>query len=86
MKKSNQNIEIAIYQAPNGAIELQKSCDSNEVWANMNQISKLFERDKSVISKHIKNIFKEKELIKEEVVAIFATTSKHGAIKGKTKI
>lgn len=48
-------------------------------------MTRLFGRDKSVISRHIKNIFTEEELDKDEVVANFATTTKHGAIDGKTQ-
>ncbi len=48
-------------------------------------MTRLFGRDKSVISRHIKNIFAEEELDKDEVVANFATTTKHGALDGKTQ-
>ncbi len=48
-------------------------------------MTRLFGRDKSVISRHIKNIFAEEELDKDEVVANFATTTKYGAIDGKTQ-
>lgn len=47
-------------------------------------MSELFKRDKSVISRHIKNAFEE-ELKDEQVVAKFVTTSKHGAMEGKTQ-
>lgn len=52
---------------------------------NRNQIATLFGRDVKTIGKHINNVFKEGELDKEMVVAKFATTTKHGAIKGKTQ-
>ena len=48
-------------------------------------MTRLFGRDKSVISRYRKNIFAEEELDKDEVVANFATTTKHGAIDGKTQ-
>ncbi len=71
--------EIIIYQAKNGAIELKGDFNKdNVIWANLNQISKLFGRDKSVISRHIKNIFNGKELDKKSTVAIFATVQKEG--------
>ena len=54
------------------------------VWLNLEQMSQLFGRDKSVISRHIKNALSE-ELNDEVVIAKFATTSKHGAIEGKTQ-
>jgi len=51
----------------------------------MEQISLLFGRDRTVINRHINNIFKEGELIKKEVCAIFAHTTQHGAIKEKSQ-
>jgi death-on-curing family protein len=74
-----------IFQASNGALELKTDTDTDTIWASLDQISHLFNRDKSVISRHIKNIFKEEELEREVVVAFFATTTEHGAIKGKTQ-
>lgn len=78
-------MDLAIYQAENGALELKTDFNQETIWANLDQIALLFGRDKSVISRHIKNIFKEGELQKEVVVAKFATTTQHGAIKGKTQ-
>ena len=71
----------------NGELELQVnvSPDLETVWLNRDQMSDLFDRDIKTIGKHISNIFKEGELDKEVVVAKFATTTKHGAIKGKTQ-
>lgn len=54
------------------------------VWLNLEQMTELFKRDKSVISRHIKKALEE-ELKNEQVVAKFATTTKHGAIEGKTQ-
>ncbi|WP_223256096.1 RhuM family protein [Flavobacterium laiguense] len=53
--------------------------------AHSNQLSDLFNKDRTVISKHISNIFKENELDKEVVCTKFAHTTQHGAIKGKTQ-
>ena len=80
-----KNKELAVFQAENGALELRADEAKDTVWANLEQISVLFDRDKSVISRHISNIFKEEELNKDMVVAFFATTTQHGAIKGKTQ-
>jgi hypothetical protein len=46
--------------------------EKETVWLSLKQMSKLFRRDKSVISRHIKHIFEEGELVKEDVVAKFA--------------
>ena len=71
---------IIIYQAPNGAIELKGDFEKETVRANLDQIAEVFCRDKSVISRHIKNIYKDGELSEKEVVAFFATTTKHGFV------
>ena len=69
---------IEIYQGENGAIEFRGDLSHETIWANLDQIAKLFNRDKSGISRHIKNIFKSGELDKDSVVAIFATTASDG--------
>ena len=55
------------------------------VWLSLDQMAELFQRNKSTISRHIKNVFEEGELEKDVVVAKFATTTQHGAIEGKTQ-
>ena len=77
--------DIVIFK--NGELELQVnvSPDLETVWLNRDQMSDLFDRDIKTIGKHISNIFKEGELDKEVVVAKFSTTTKQGAIKGKTQ-
>ena len=69
---------IEIYQAENGEIEFRGDIQKETIWANLNQIAKLFGRDKSVISRHIKNIFKSGELDRDSVVAKIATTASDG--------
>lgn len=72
----NSNIEM--YQLEDGKTEINVQFEKDTVWLNLNQIVELFERDKSVISRHINNIFKEKELDKISVVAKNATTATDG--------
>ena len=72
--------QIEIYQIENGSTEIQVKLENETVWLSLNQITELFERDKSVISRHIKNIFKEKELDRNSVVAKNATTAADGKI------
>ena len=74
--------EIILFE--NQDVKLEVNLKDETVWLSLDQIAKLFDRDKSVISRHIKNILQE-ELFGEEVVAKFATTTKHGAIEGKTQ-
>lgn len=81
----NNKTELIIYESKDGNIKLDVNLESDTVWLSLEQMTKLFGRDKSVISRHIKNIFSEEELDKNEVVAKFATTTKHGAIEGKSQ-
>ena len=69
-----------IYQAENGALVLHTDAQQDTIWASLDQMAQLFARDKSVISRHIKNIFKDEELVKDSVVAFFATTASDGKI------
>ncbi|MCL2416382.1 MAG: virulence RhuM family protein [Bacteroidales bacterium] len=64
--------EVAIYQ-PDNSIHLEVLTDQETVWLTQAQMVMLFNRDKSVISRHIRNIFDESELEKEATVAYFAT-------------
>jgi prophage maintenance system killer protein len=70
--------EIIIYQAPDGSSELDVKVEKETVWLSLNQMASLFDRDKSVISRHIANIFKERELEQTAVVAKNATTASDG--------
>jgi len=70
--------QLVIYQGKSGAIEFRGDADKETIWANLNQIAELFERDKSVISRHIKNIFKSGELSEKATVAKIATVQKEG--------
>ena len=77
--------EIIIYQAEEVSTRIEVRIYNETVWLSMEEISFLFGRDRSVVNRHINNIFKERELNKEEVCAFFAHTTQHGAIKGKTQ-
>ncbi len=74
------NKNIIIYETNDGAINIDVKVDKDTVWLSLNQISSLFNRNKSTISRHIKNIFESDELEQHSVVAFFATT----AIDGKS--
>jgi prophage maintenance system killer protein len=69
---------IEIYQIEDGGTEISVHLDKDTVWLNLNQMVDLFQRDKSVISRHIGNIFRENELERSSVVAKNATTAKDG--------
>lgn len=68
----------AIYQAESGAIAFRGDFERETIWGSLNQIAELFGRDKSVISRHINNVFNSKELEPEAVVAKIATTASDG--------
>ena len=70
--------KIEIFQSSNGQIEFSGDTENRTVWASLDQIAKLFSRDKSGISRHIKNIFKSEELDKNSVIAKIATTANDG--------
>ncbi len=70
--------EIKIFQADDGKTEINVQLDNDTVWLSLNQMVDLFERDKSVISRHISNIFKEKELSQDATVAKYATVQNEG--------
>lgn len=78
--------EVIIYQSKEGKIEFKGDLEKDTVWGSLNQIADLFERDKSVISRHIKNIYKTKELKKESTVAKIATVQTEGNRKTKREI
>jgi hypothetical protein len=70
--------DILIYQSGDGQTKVDVRIDGETVWLSLKQIAELFQRDKSVISKHIKNVFEEGELDENSVVAKNATTAADG--------
>ncbi len=77
--------EIEIYKSPDGSTLVEVRFEGETVWLSQNQIAQLFERDRTVITKHLRNIFREGELDENVVSANFALATQHGAIKGKTQ-
>jgi len=75
-----ENNEIVIYTTSDGKETFEVNLKKDTVWLNLNQISELFNRDKSVISRHTKNIFDTEELNRKSVVAKFATTASDGKV------
>ena len=74
--------EIILYQ-PDDNIRLEVRMEDETVWLTQTQMALLFQRDRTVIGRHIKNIFEEGELNPSLVCAKFAHTTQHGAIKDK---
>jgi len=70
--------EILMYQTEDGQTKIDVRMEDETAWLSLNQMAELFQRDKSVISRHIKNVFAEGELDEKSVVANFATTAADG--------
>ena len=70
--------EVVIYQTEDGLTKLEVNLQDDTVWLSIDQMAELFQRDRSVIGKHIRNIFKEGELVKDSVWAKFAYTASDG--------
>ena len=70
--------DIILYRTEDGADEIRLRLDGQTVWLSLTQIADLFDRDKSVISRHLKTIFEDGELDRNSVVAEYATTAADG--------
>ena len=85
--KKGENIkDIVIYQAKSGKIEFRGDFERNTIWGNINQIGELFGVQKAAVSKHMKNIFNDKELDKKATVSILETVQMEGTRKVSRRI
>ena len=75
--------QIIIYQTDNGNTAIDVRLENETVWLTQAQMATLFQKDRTVIGRHIRNVFKEGELDEKVVCANFAHTTQHGAIIGK---
>ena len=71
--------EFLLYTTADGVAKLEVRMVDETVWLSLTQMAELFQRDKSVISRHIKNIYEEGELVPQATVANFATVQREGA-------
>jgi hypothetical protein len=78
--------EILLYQTEDGQTRLGVAFRGDTCWRSLNQLAELFQRDKSVISRHISNIYEEGELRREATVAKYATVQKEGDKEVKRQI
>lgn len=74
----DNNSKMIIYTTEDGLVKIETTFNSETVWLSLDQMSSLFQRDKSTISRHIKNIYEEGELVREATVANFATVQNEG--------
>ena len=81
----NKQLEFLIYQSADEDVSVNAMIHEDTIWLTQRAMGELFGVDKSTISRHLRNIFNEGELDENVVVAFFATTTQHGAIKGKTQ-
>ena len=75
-----EKADMIIYMTEDGLTKVETTFDGDTVWLSIDQMAELFQRDKSTISRHIKNIFTEGELQRDSVVAKFATTASDGKV------
>lgn len=80
---NNSFTEFLLYTTPNGKVKLEIFLRDENIWLTQAKIADLFGVDRTVVTKHLGNIFKTGELNEEVVCANFAHTTQHGAIKGK---
>ena len=84
MKETTGN--VVLYKAPDGSISLDVKLRDETVWLNLNQMADLFERDKSVISRHLQNVYVTGELERSATVAFSATVQSEGERRVKRGI
>ena len=77
MRDSKQG-HVILYQTEDGKTKLEVQFKDETVWLSLDQMAELFQRDKSTISRHIKNVFDDGELKTDSTVAFFATVQKEG--------
>ena len=75
MNDQQEKGNIILYQTPDGQSKIEVTLSGDTVWLTADQMAELFQRNKSTISRHIKNVFEEGELQADSVVAFFATTA-----------
>ena len=73
--------QILLYQTPDGVTKIEVTLQNETVWLSLDQMAELFQRNKSTISRHIKNVFEEGELQPDLTVAFFATVQTEGKRK-----
>lgn len=85
MEQIQNNSSIVLYTTADGKTQLDVKLENETVWLTQEQMSQLFDRDRSVIGRHIRNIFKEGELDESLVCAKFAHTEQYGRHAGHTQ-
>lgn len=81
----NNELSFLIYSTPEENVSINAVVKDETIWLTQKAMAELFGVGVPAISKHLKNIFEEGELVEEVVVSILETTTEHGAIEGKTQ-
>ena len=74
MKKLSEDSKITIYETEDGQTKLQVKIEGETVWLTQDQMAELFEKSKSTINEHIKNIYEEKELVENQTMRKFGNS------------
>lgn len=74
-----QHGEVVLYQSHDGTARLEVRLERESLWLSLDQIASLFQRDRSVISRHLRNVYRDGELESAATVAYFATVQTEGA-------
>jgi len=77
--------DFLLYTSPNGDVKVEIFFHNENVWLTQKRMAELFNVNVPAISKHLKNIFESGELDEKLVISILETTTRHGAVKGKTQ-
>jgi len=85
MSITKNQSEIVLYTTTDGKIKIDTIFQNETIWLTQKKLAELFDVKRPVITKHLKNIFKSKELDEKVVRSILEHTTQHGAIKGKTQ-
>ena len=78
--------KILLYQTADGVTKVEVTLSNETVWLTTDQMAELFQRNKSTISRHIKNVFESGELKEDSTVAFFATVQNEGTRKVERNI
>ncbi len=85
-EETNNKGNIILYQTPDGQSKIEVTLYNDTVWLTADRMAELFQRNKSTISRHIRNVLEDGELRADEVVAFFATVQHEGKRKVERNI
>ena len=84
--EENYSDDIILYQSEDGKFRLDVRLQQDNIWLSQDQIATLYGKNRTTISKHLRNIFDENELEESVVCANYSHTTPHGAIHKRRKL